>query len=213
MLQFLEPTGEIYEGQFGSFTVDRSDRLSVVVYRGGIVLSAVALVSGTLLWFLLGTASLTLLGLLYGLFCLGLGLSLFTIHIYLKPLHRALQLCWGIGCLGSVWVATHSSTPFLQSLYDRPEALLLSGWVFVALTGIFFKEAFCFNRWETKFLTFLLPLLLGGHWLNLLPAPLEGGLLGAWCMLMLIFALRKLIQPIPPDLGDKSVFEYLAQQS
>jgi uncharacterized integral membrane protein len=30
-----------------------------------------------------------------------------------------------------------------------------------------------------------------------------------WAVLFLIFAVRKVIQPIPPDIGDKSVFEYL----
>jgi uncharacterized integral membrane protein len=28
----------------------------------------------------------------------------------------------------------------------------------------------------------------------------------------MVFALRKVMQPIPPDIGDKSVFAYLKQQ-
>jgi len=37
-------------------------------------------------------------------------------------------------------------------------------------------------------------------------------LLGLWTVLFLVFAVRKAIQPIPPDIGDKSVFAYLKQQ-
>jgi uncharacterized integral membrane protein len=37
--------------------------------------------------------------------------------------------------------------------------------------------------------------------------------LGIWAGLFLVFAVRKLVQPIPPDIGDKSVFEYLKHAS
>jgi uncharacterized integral membrane protein len=37
-------------------------------------------------------------------------------------------------------------------------------------------------------------------------------LLALWALLFLVFAVRKVIQPIPPDIGDKSVFAYLEQQ-
>jgi uncharacterized integral membrane protein len=33
-----------------------------------------------------------------------------------------------------------------------------------------------------------------------------------WAILFIIFALRKVLQPIPPDIGDKSVFDYLKRQ-
>ncbi|MEM9816607.1 MAG: DUF2301 domain-containing membrane protein, partial [Cyanobacteria bacterium P01_D01_bin.6] len=37
-------------------------------------------------------------------------------------------------------------------------------------------------------------------------------LLAFWATNFVIFALRKVMQPIPPDIGDKSVFDYLEQQ-
>ncbi|MCD8487713.1 MAG: DUF2301 domain-containing membrane protein, partial [Desertifilum sp.] len=37
-------------------------------------------------------------------------------------------------------------------------------------------------------------------------------LLAMWAIFYSIFALRKLIQPIPPDIGDKSVFDYLKKK-
>lgn len=214
MLQLLEPTGEIYEGQFGTFTVDRDDRLEVVIYRGGLAIAAIALALGTAIALAgpLTPASLYLLDAAYATFAVGLGVSLWTIHIYLAPLHKALQAFWLVGVVGSVWVMIQGQEALVTQLYHSPLALALGGWIFVALTGIFFKEAFCFNRAETKFLTFLVPILLGGHWLGVLPLAAEQTGLALWAALMGIFATRKLIQPIPPDLGDKSVFEYLQKE-
>jgi uncharacterized integral membrane protein len=51
--------------------------------------------------------------------------------------------------------------------------------------------------------------LILGHLANILPIAIERGLLAAWAVLFIIFAIRKAIQAIPPDLGDKSVFAYL----
>jgi len=65
---------------------------------------------------------------------------------------------------------------------------------------------------ETKLLTPLLPLLLLGHLVGWLSLPLEQSLLAFWAVLFLVFAVRKVIQPVPPDIGDKSVFAYLKQQ-
>ncbi|HEY9707036.1 MAG TPA: DUF2301 domain-containing membrane protein, partial [Oculatellaceae cyanobacterium] len=75
-----------------------------------------------------------------------------------------------------------------------------------------FKEAFCFNRFETKFLTPLLPILLLGHLAGVLPTSWEQVLLGLWAVLFAVFALRKAVQQIPADIGDKSVFAYLKEQ-
>ena len=41
---------------------------------------------------------------------------------------------------------------------------------------------------------------------------IEQALLGIWAGLFIIFALRKSVQPLIPDIGDKSVFTYLKQQ-
>jgi uncharacterized integral membrane protein len=94
-------------------------------------------------------------------------------------------------------------------VYLHPATLWGVGFSFASLTGIYFKEAFCFNRLETKLLTPLVPTLLLGHLFGFLPTQWEAGLLGVWAALFLVFALRKVIQPIPPDIGDKSVFAYL----
>ncbi|MGF1536503.1 MAG: DUF2301 domain-containing membrane protein [Elainellaceae cyanobacterium] len=202
----------VYQGQFGEFTITDRDRLEVKVYRGGLGVMAlcVAAATGLALW--QGTFAARAITLLYGCFCVAMAVSLFTIHIYLKPLHRALQLFWLVGVLSSVAFSLFRPEPLALTLYSHPAAFWGVGFTFAALVGVFFKEAFCFNRLETKFLTPLVPALILGHMTGLWSPAVEGYLLTAAATLMGVFAIRKLIQPIPPDIGDKSVFEYLAQQ-
>ncbi|HAC64244.1 MAG TPA: hypothetical protein DCF68_12060 [Cyanothece sp. UBA12306] len=206
-------SSEIYQGQFGEFTITEDDRREVVIYRLGLSLAALSFAIGSSLILVTGELPwvLKLLTILFGLFSLGLGISLVTIHIYLRPLHRLLQLFWLVGTITALIMTVQSSEPLALFVYYHPLTLLGIGLTFAALTGIYFKEAFCFNRLETKFLTFLVPSLLLGHLTGILPVNLEQGLLLAWSGLFIVFVLRKAIQPIPPDIGDKSVFTYLDQ--
>ena len=208
----VEPA--LYQGQFGEFSITPSDRRSVVIYRAGLALAAICFAVGTFLVFWQGDNRTVQLALtpLYTGFSLGLGISLLMIHIYMVVLHRALQAFWLVGSVAALAVAHFYPEPFAVTVYQHPITILGVGFTFAALTGIFFKEAFCFNRLETKLLTPIVPLLLLGHWLGFLSPGTENGLLLAWAMLFVVFAIRKVIQPIPPDIGDKSVFAYLQQQ-
>ncbi|MDZ7969560.1 MAG: DUF2301 domain-containing membrane protein [Nostoc sp. DedSLP03] len=204
---------EVYQGQFGEFTITQSDRTGVIIYRAGLMVAALSFAIGSALILLNNNPIVvTLLTPLYACFSLALGVSLFTIHIYMASLHRALQVFWAIGSIASVILAIASSEPLALAVYNQPITLFGVGFIFVALTGIYFKEAFCFNRLETKVLTPIVPLLLLGHLVGILPTQGESILLGTWAILFLVFALRKTVQAIPADIGDKSVFTYLKEQ-
>jgi uncharacterized integral membrane protein len=204
----------VYQGQFGSYTITDADRRGVVVYRIGLMVAALAFAAGV------GLALLNFdpvwvvqtIGWLYGLMWLGLGISLATIHIYLVPLHRLLQGIWLVGGLTSLAITIRIDGPLAQTVVDYPQTIWGVGFTFAALTGIFFKEAFCFNRLETKLLTPLVPLVLLGHLSGLVPVGTQKMLIGIWALLFMVFALRKAMQPLVPDIGDKSVFDYLKQQ-
>ncbi|MBE9192413.1 DUF2301 domain-containing membrane protein [Gloeocapsopsis crepidinum LEGE 06123] len=203
----------VYQGQFGEFTINEGDRTGVIVYRTGLMVAALSFALGSALVLLNHNAvNLQILTPLFACFCIALGVSLFTIHIYLAALHRLLQFFWAIGTLSAVFFAVSSVEPLALTIYNYPTSLFGVGFVFAALTGIYFKEAFCFDRLETKILTPLVPILLLGHILQVLPVQLEQIMLAGWATLFVVFALRKIMQPIPPDIGDKSVFVYLKQQ-
>ncbi len=213
MANAVNETPVVYTGQFGDYTITQSDRRGVVLYRAGLMTAALAFAAGTAI--ALGWNQnpnlVQAISLLFTLFWLGLGLSLATIHIYMVPLHRLLQAFWLGGGIAALALSHGIDGPLAQTVMEQPQVLWGIGFVFAALTGIFFKEAFCFNRLETKLLTPLVPLLLLGHLFGWLPLEVKQGLLVAWSLLFLVFALRKAIQPIVPDIGDKSVFVYLKQ--
>jgi uncharacterized integral membrane protein len=210
---------DIYQGQFGSFTITDRDRQSVIVYRSALMVAALSfgIATSAVLWQQQQPSSpnsnvLMLIDVLYISFSLALGIALATIHIYLAVLHRTLQVFWAIGCLSAIGLAIYYHQSLGAIVYERPLTILGVGFTFAALTGIFFKEAFCFNRFETKLLVFVVPALLLGHLTNLIPETVEVILLAIWAVLFMVFAIRKGIQAIPPDIGDKSVFEYIAAQ-
>ncbi|NER46259.1 MAG: DUF2301 domain-containing membrane protein [Symploca sp. SIO1A3] len=204
----------VYQGQFGEFTITQSDRTGVIVYRTSLLVAALSFAIAS--WLVLSKGSnsfaISLLTPLYTIFCIALGVSLATIHIYLVPLHRLLQVFWGIGGIAAIVLAFYDSEPLAISVYHQPMMILGIGFTFAALTGIYFKEAFCFNRFETKLLTPLVPILLLGHLTGILTVAWEQTMLGMWAILFTVFALRKLVQAIPDDIGDKSVFTYLQEQ-
>lgn len=203
---------DIYEGQFGTFTVDADDRQEVVLYRGGLAVAAASFAAAVVCVFFALDAAPWVATACYALMWCALGVSFFKIHIYLRPLHQALKVFWAIGGLASLAIALFYPTPLALTAYEQPLTIFGIGFTFAALTGIFVKEAFCFNRLETKFLVFIVPGLLLGHMAGVLSVSTERGMLAAWAVLFVVFAIRKAIQPIPPDIGDKSVFEYLAQE-
>lgn len=201
----------IYQGQFGNFTITDSDRQEVRIYRLGLALAGLSFSVGTILflWQDLTPIIEQALTVLFALFIIGLGVSLQTIHIYLKPLHNTLKIFWLIGTISSIIFAVKSQESLVIFIKNQPLSLLGIGFIFASLTGIFIKEAFCFNRLEAKILSVIIPSLLLGYIIGIFPLQLEQILLTIWGILFLVFLMGKSIQEIPPDIGDKSVFEYL----
>ena len=78
-----------FEGVYGSYAITEQDRQEVRRYRIALLVSGLALSAGLLQWWQLGSelAWLWVLPL-----ASALGLALRWIHIYLRPLHQALQL-------------------------------------------------------------------------------------------------------------------------
>ncbi|MGI0481309.1 DUF2301 domain-containing membrane protein [Geminocystis sp. CENA526] len=205
----------IYQGQFGNFTITEDDRKEVIIYRVGLGIAGISLSFGILIfaWLDLTPLSEKFISLFFAFLIAGLGVSLQTIHIYLKPLHNALKLFWLIGTINTAFFLLESQGNLVTFIKNYPLSLLGIGFVFASLTGVFIKEAFCFNRIEAKVLSFLIPFLLIGYMMNILPLKLEQILLPTWGILFLVFILNKMSQEIAPDIGDKSVFEYLKNRA
>jgi uncharacterized integral membrane protein len=204
------PADPVFEGMFGPYSITATDRREVLGYRLALTLVAVALLGLLLQWQLAGPGGLWpwLLPL-----AAGLGLALRWIHIYLRPLHLALQSFWLLGCLGWLALALVAGPAGMAGrLADEPLWILAIGPFFAALAGVGFKEFFCFRRPEAIGLTLLLPVALLGRLAGLLSGALTLQLLGLAGVLLLVLCLRKFPMEAAADVGDKSVFVELERR-
>ena len=197
----------LFEGVYGTYSIDERDRREVLGYRLALLLVALAQAAMLLQWQLLGPAQLWPW---LALMAAGLGLALRWIHIYLRPLHRTLQLFWLLGCLGALALALRvGPSQMATTLAEQRLWLLAIGPMFAALAGIGFKEFFCFQRPEAIGVTLLLPLALLGFLMGLLNTGATAILLAVESGLLLVLCLRKFPMPAAADVGDKSVFAHL----
>ena len=206
----IRSSDPVFEGVFGTYTITERDRREVLGYR--LALTAVAVGQLGLLWQWRQFGPELLWPWLL-LMAAGMGLALQWIHIYLRPLHLALKLFWLLGCAGGLVLAWRlGPAAMLPSLASQPLWILAIGPFFAALTGVGFKEFFCFRRPEAVGVTLLLPLALLGRLSGLLDPAATLDLLALESALLLVLCLRKFPMAAAADVGDKSVFTHLERQ-
>ena len=202
-----EQSEPCFEGMYGPYCITLQDQREVQLYRICLLVCGLSFSAGLGQWILIGPqlATLWLLPL-----AVSLGLALRWIHIYLRPLHQALQLFWAAGCIGWLVLAMQAGpSNIFNTLESQRLWTLAIGPLFASLAGIGFKEFFCFRRPEAIGLTLLLPVALLGHLSGLIPGPVAISMLAICSSLLVLLALRKFGMEAAADVGDKSVFAYL----
>jgi len=175
-------------------SLTREDKITVVLYRAGIVLSAV-IVAGPA--FLLATGyslfSTTRISpatdvLIYGLYA-SAGMSVFFIHLYVSRFKIYLKNLYfiSLGCLVVLLFIGGGS---------------LSG----CLGFVTAKEAFCFQLFEGYLLAMIMPLYLVLVSAGILIGQGASYGLVLIAVMLVIFTLRKVFMPIAFDIGDKSAY-------
>jgi len=99
--------------QFGSWIVDEADAAEVLIYRGSLVAAALAVAAGATMALLPDAAGLDAapdwaLDAAAAAFFASFGVSVATIHIYMKPMHNFLKVLWAAGAMGAVLVLVAS---------------------------------------------------------------------------------------------------------
>jgi len=181
------------------------DRLTVVLYRAGILLAAASIATAAvLLWqaqprLHAGTVRIAL-----GAFLLGNLLSAAFIHLYARSFRRAIRTLGLLAAAALAGVLLGSPSPVETLLLQWYGALTL-GLFAAVLAFVAVKEAFCFRLNEGYVIALLLPLLVAAH---VLGAPGEAlrVLLSVTAVLLLVFTARKVAQPLHYDIGDKTQY-------
>jgi len=189
----------------------REDKITVVLYRVGIVLSAITM-SGLayLLVAAYSNSSTVRISTSADLLASGLyaavGLSVFFIHLYIRKFHTYLKYLYfiSLGCLAVLFaIGKGSPVAALAQVPSSPLLLLpLSG----CLGFVTAKEAFCFKLNEGYLLAMIMPiylLLVSAGNLNSRGASYGLVLIAA---MLVVFTLRKVFMPIAYDIGDKSAY-------
>ncbi len=198
------------KGLYGDFIVTSNDKKEVLFYRLSILFCGLFFSIGIAQWFSNGSNQIWiwLLGM-----SISMGLSLKWIHIYLRTLHKALTIFWLLGCMGFVILAYHFGlTNIIYGLRENPKSILLIGPLFASLTGIGFKEFFCFRRIEAIGITLFIPIALIGYLTELANERFTFVMLVVSSLLLLLMGIRKFNLPAEADVGDKSVFDFLESQ-
>lgn len=185
----------------------REDKITTAVYRTGIVLSAVIIAA---LAFLAATGSLVpgrtadMLG--FALYA-SVGLSVFFIHLYIGRFKRFLMNLYFVSLAALAALLFIGKGSVSAALIQTPLSTLLLLPLSGCLGFVTAKEAFCFKLIEGYLLAMIMPLYLllvaGG----VLPGKSASYGLLVISALLVLFTLRKVIQPIAWDIGDKSAYQ------
>jgi uncharacterized integral membrane protein len=190
----------------------REDKITVVVYRAGIVLSAVVM---SILAYVFAmttlSASATSLAALrdilaYGLY-ISVGMSVFFIHLYIGRFKTYLKNLFFISLACLVALLYIGNGSLSSALAHEPYSALLLLPLSGCLGFVTAKEAFCFKLIEGYLLAMIMPIYLLLVSSNILSSRGASNGLVLIAVLLVIFTLRKAFMPIAYDIGDKSAYQ------
>ena len=193
------------------------DKISVVLYRLGISLMSLSMVSGGL-FFLFSQKPTHLLenrftSIVFILFFVSVGMSSFFLHLYVRSILRVIQSSFVISLivvLAIQWTQDQSYLIFLlqeKGLVGKISTIGF-GFLLFASSAIAAKEAFCFKLKEG----YIYALLTMGLFFPLfffmpqnLKLILTIYIINA--LMLSLLTIRKLIMPLHYDIGDKSKYQ------
>jgi uncharacterized integral membrane protein len=195
----------------------KEDKISVILYRAGIVLSAIIISIFAYMLFnaynyqnypvhrILRTSSLKFNVLVISLY-ISVAISVFSIHLYASKFKKALKRLYYISVVALIVLFLIGKGDLLGVLAHKPYSPIL----FIPLSGclgfITAKEAFCFKLMEGYLLALIMPLYLFLFSIGFMT--MRGASYGLLliALLLIFFTFRKVFMPIHYDIGDKSAY-------
>lgn len=189
----------------------KEDKVTVVLYRIGIILSAIIISIAAYMLFSSSqyqdNAGISAkINLLLSSLYISVGMSVFFIHLYVSKFKKGLIKLYfaSIACLIILFAVGRGNV--LGVLINKPYGPMLLIPLSLCLGFITAKEAFCFKLMEGYLLAMIMPVYLLS--LSTGNMPLKGASYGLILIaaMLLFFTLRKVSMPIHYDIGDKSAY-------
>lgn len=191
-----------------------TDRITVLLYRVGIVLSSINVCVLGYLYFMalpkegleMTLPSLSLLAFILCFFYFGTGLSVFFIHLYIGKLYRFLKKVYYAASVCLVILVIMGRGNPVSPLLSNQASMLLLVPVAFCLGFVTAKEAFCFRLYEGYLLFALMPLYLIVSAAGLMSGKEAFPGIVSIALLLVFFTIRKVFMPLHYDIGDKSAY-------
>ncbi|RPI36054.1 MAG: hypothetical protein EHM54_06685 [Nitrospiraceae bacterium] len=196
----------------------KEDKITVVLYRTGILLSALILgISAFILFKSLPAAEggefpfiVSGLGINILLLILyfSVGLSVFFIHLYIGKFHRILKKIYYVAvlCLAILFFIGHGN-PAMPLFRVPPYAALLLLPLSLCLGFVTAKEAFCFRLIEGYMLAILMPAYVFFYSVGAFSGKSAAYSFMFIAAMLVFFTFRKIFMPVHYDIGDKSAYQ------
>ena len=189
----------------------KEDRIAVVLYRAGIVMSAIIIIG---LAYLAGGNPPSspggispLADLLACVLYVSVGTSVFFIHLYVGKFKTFLKNLYYLALAGLAVLFFIGKGSLSVALVHEPYSALLLLPLAGCLGFVTAKEAFCFQLFEGYLLAMLMPFYL----LLVSSRALSGrGVffgLALIAVMLAFFTVRKVTMPLAYDIGDKSAYQ------
>ncbi len=194
------------------------DKVSVALYRSGIVVASLCLIFGLYYFYTLTIkghpSSLLQSGvpeIIFWTFFVSVGISLSFLHLYSSQILRFVQGFFMMSALILIPFTFMSENSFLSSIfigvgdYNKLGTVGI-GFLLAGFSAIGAKEAYCFKLYEGYLYAILSFLLVIIHLIGPFPK-IELGLFTVITFLVMFFTIRKLRLPLHYDIGDKSHYQ------
>ncbi len=199
-------------------SLSKEDKMTVVLYRTGIFLSAVIISLSAFIVFKglqpddnqifpFIISGLTMNILLFTLY-FSVGLSVFFIHLYIGKFCRALKKIYYLAsvCLAVLIFIGHGN-PVMPLFRVPPYSALLLLPLTLCLGFITAKEAFCFKLMEGYVLSILMPAHVFFYSAGIIEGKSAAYSFIFIAAMLVFFTFRKIFMPLHYDIGDKSAYQ------
>ena len=190
----------------------KEDKISVVLYRTGIVVSTIliAVIAYMLFnapYYQADAAINIKVNIILILLYASVGASVFFIHLYIGKFHKFRKRVYYVSLIALIMLFVIGKGDIYWVLINKTYSPLLLIPLAGSLGFITAKEAFCFKLMEGYLLALIMPLYLLFLSTGAMTIKSASNWIFFIAVMFILFTARKVFMPIHYDIGDKSAYQ------